>query len=157
MNQARNESVSVQDPRSKSSLQLTLENKRVLQAVDAYIHKLQPVVDREEEVVGFVFAINGKINSADKYASSVLFKKLWPKLLKASAVEAVAEKTSATFTPLTATAVQLFLAEIEKGQTKETVLSQRLNQSQRENALGVQFETKDKDKNMALRVFSSAW
>ena len=31
------------------------------------------------------------INSADVYASRALFVKLWPKLLKASAVEAVAE------------------------------------------------------------------
>ena len=42
-------------------------------------------------MIGYVFAINGHVNSADVYASRALFVKLWPKLLKASAVEAVAE------------------------------------------------------------------
>ena len=42
-------------------------------------------------MIGYVFAINGHINSADVYASRALFLKLWPKLLEASAVEAIAE------------------------------------------------------------------
>jgi hypothetical protein len=43
-------------------------------------------------VIGYGFAINGKINSADVYASHELFLKLWPKLLNASSVEAVADE-----------------------------------------------------------------
>ncbi len=42
-------------------------------------------------MIGFLFAINGEINSADTYGSSALFLKLWPRLLKAAAIEAVAE------------------------------------------------------------------
>ena len=42
-------------------------------------------------VIGYAFAINGKVNSADVYASHELFQKLWPKLLESSAVEAFSE------------------------------------------------------------------
>ncbi|MFX5484718.1 DUF6569 family protein, partial [Acinetobacter baumannii] len=55
------------------------------------INELQKVGDKDSDVVGYAFAINGKVNSADVYASHDLFKKLWPKLLNSSAVEAVAE------------------------------------------------------------------
>jgi hypothetical protein len=42
-------------------------------------------------VIGYAFAINGEINSADIYVSNALFKKLWTRMLKAAAIEAVAE------------------------------------------------------------------
>jgi hypothetical protein len=42
-------------------------------------------------VVGYVFAVNGGINSADIYANRTLFEKLWEKQIKASAIEAVSE------------------------------------------------------------------
>jgi hypothetical protein len=45
----------------------------------------------QSDVIGYAFAVNGRVNSAEVYASGDLFRKLWPKLLKASAVEAVAE------------------------------------------------------------------
>ena len=50
-------------------------------------------------MIGYVFAINGKVNSADIYGSNVLFKKLWPKLLKANAIEAIAELQKDKFKP----------------------------------------------------------
>ena len=42
--------------------------------------------------MGYVFAVNGKINSADIYPSNGLFRKMWPKLLRASATEALGER-----------------------------------------------------------------
>jgi hypothetical protein len=41
-----------------------------------------------------VFAVNGKINSADIYPSNGLFRKMWPKLLRASATEALGERNA---------------------------------------------------------------
>jgi len=109
-------------------------------------------------VIGFAFAINGKINSTDRYASSALFKKLWPKLLKASAVEAVAEKKDGSFAVVTATAVRLFMAEAEKGVIKETTIAQGMTQIQCENAKCVQFKTVDeKKKDIPLRTNASAF
>src|SRR2546428_7151571 len=76
---------------SPTSFQLALENKQVQASADSYVKALGSIVEGKPDVIGYVFAINGKINSADVYASSSLFKKLWPKLLQASAIEAVAE------------------------------------------------------------------
>jgi len=76
---------------SRSSLPLTLENKRVREDSDSYTKFLSDIVDNKSDVIGIVMLINGKINSSDTYGSSALFVKLWPKLLKAAAIEAVAE------------------------------------------------------------------
>src|SRR5262249_22515237 len=64
---------SVKAAESDSSLQLTLEDKKLLQAVDAYQKKLASVLDGKKDVIGYAFAINGQINSADIYASHILF------------------------------------------------------------------------------------
>ena len=39
---------------------------------------------KHKDIVGFAFAINGRINSAEIYPSNGLFAKMWPKLLKSS-------------------------------------------------------------------------
>src|SRR5262249_19866699 len=76
---------------SPSSLQLTLENKLVKDTADDYVKNLSSIINGKRDVIGFVFAINGQINSADVYSSNALFAKLWPKMLEASAIEAIAE------------------------------------------------------------------
>lgn len=76
---------------SRSSLPLTLEHPEVLADSLEYVNALSDVIKGKSEVTGFLFAINGEINSADNYGSGALFVKLWPKLLKAAAIEAVAE------------------------------------------------------------------
>ncbi len=77
---------------SESSLQLTLENDAVKQKGQAHINDLSKVVAGKRDVIGYAFSINGKVNSADVYASNALFLKLWPKLLDATATEAVSEE-----------------------------------------------------------------
>jgi len=73
-------------------------------------------VERRPHIVGFAFAINGELNSADVYACKALFMKLWPKLLKAAAVEAVAEfRKDKTFQPPKPDEVRKFLEEAQKG------------------------------------------
>lgn len=79
----------VQSERSATSLQLALENDKLAGAQRRFVEALQPVAEKESDVVGFVFAVNGKLNSADIYASNGLFRKLWPRLIKASATEAI--------------------------------------------------------------------
>src|SRR5436853_1332415 len=70
---------------SPTSYQLALENKEVQKTSDSYFKVLSGIIEGKTDVIGYVFAINGKINSADIYASNALFRKLWPKLLKSSA------------------------------------------------------------------------
>src|ERR1700674_2994142 len=99
---------------SASSLQLALENGKVQETADGYIKALFGIANSGDDVIGYVFAINGKVNSADIYGSNALFKKLWPKLLKANAIEAIAELDRDEFKPASAESVKGFLSEAEK-------------------------------------------
>jgi hypothetical protein len=143
----------VKDAKSASSLQLSLENKKLLENVESYVKKLSGSVDGKNDVVGFAFAINGQVNSADVYAASGLFKKLWPKLLKATAVEAVAElKQDKTFPAVTADQVKAFMADAAKGKASEKEVTKRLNQLLNDNEKSCLFQTLDRDqKNVPLR------
>jgi hypothetical protein len=98
-------------------------------------------------VIGYVFAINGKINSADMYASSALFKKLWPKLLKASAIEAVAElRRGEKFAAPKPADVQGFLDDSTRGTEKQKDVTGRVQTMTRESEENVFFETRDRAK-----------
>lgn len=77
---------------SPSSYELTIEDKSVQSATDKMIKDLAKVTEGKADVIGYAFAINGSVNSADVYASNTLFNKLWPKLLRSSAVEALTER-----------------------------------------------------------------
>ena len=87
----KNTGKSVRAGESSSSLLLTLENRDVDRLSNEYVEAIERAVSGQRDVIGFVFAINGEINSGDIYASRTLFEKLWDKQIKASAVEAVAE------------------------------------------------------------------
>ena len=108
----------VTSPASRSSLQLSLENEAVRESASDYIDALRTIVNGKSDIIGFVFAINGEINSGDVYGSSELFVKLWPKLLKAAAIEAVGESYGRKeATAVEAYQVQDFLEEAEKGRS----------------------------------------
>jgi len=131
---------------SPSSLQLALENKEVQKTADDYVNGLADIVKGKTDVIGYVFAINGKVNSADVYASSTLFKKLWPKLLKASAIEAVAEyRKGETFDAPKPAEVNSLLDD-SKGEEKQKDVSGRVQMITRETAGNVSFETRDRAK-----------
>jgi hypothetical protein len=135
---------SVRSPTSASSLQLTLENAKLQQTVDSYIKELSSIIDGKEDVIGFAFAVNGRINSADVYASHSLFKKLWPVLLKGSAVEALAElKKNERFPAVTSAAVDEFLNAADKGKPSEKQVTNRVKLIEREAAKNVSFECWD--------------
>ena len=134
----------VNSARSESSLQLAVENRKVRESVEGYTKELSPIVKTKDNVIGYVFAINGKVNSADVYASTALFLKLWPKLLKASAIEAIAElQKDLKFEPLPEADVRTFLAESEDGVASEKEVTARVRLVMRENKQSVFFETRD--------------
>src|SRR5262245_46100334 len=127
-NLSRNIGGAVQAPQSQTSLQLTLEHPRVQQAAQPAINELSPLAQRQDNAIGFVVAINGKIQSADVYASSDLFQRVWPKLLQANAVAAVAEQQAgAKFEAPTIEAVQSFLVSSELGQAYRQALTAQVN------------------------------
>lgn len=114
---------SVASPESQSSLQLALENETLQKAKEAYVEALRPAGEEGSDIVGFVFAINGKLNSADVYPSNGLFRKLWPKLLNASVTEAIANRDGESATAPTLDAVSAFITAAEQGQKTEQTLS----------------------------------
>ena len=141
---SRNVGARVNSPVSGSSLQLAVENGKVQETADSYIKALSNIANRSDDIIGYVFAINGKVNSADIYGSNALFKKLWPKLLKANAIEAIAELQRDKFKPASAESVKGFLAEAEKPKPSEKDVSARVNLLTREDEENILFETRDR-------------
>jgi hypothetical protein len=128
---------------SASSLQLAVENTRVRETADSYIKALANIVNRNDDVIGYVFAINGNVNSADVYSSNTLFRKLWPKLLKANTVEAIAQLQKETFKPASTDHAKAFLTEAEKPRPSAKDVTARVKVVTREDDKNVFFETRD--------------
>jgi hypothetical protein len=126
---------SVRSAQSASSLQLALENERLIDAQQGYIKALKAAGEKGDDIVGFVFAINGQLNSADVYPSNGLFRKMWTKLLTASAIEAIGHKDEPNAAPPTVDAVTAFITAAEGGKASEKALN-----------AGVKLETRDSDK-----------
>jgi hypothetical protein len=124
----------VRSLQSGSSLQLALENEKLMQAQAGYIEALRTAGESADDIVGFVFAVNGTINSADVYPSNGLFRKMWSKLLTASVIEAIGHRGEPAATPPDVAAVTAFLAAAETGSSSTKTLS-----------AGVRLETHEAD------------
>ena len=136
----RNVGTTVAAPQSASSLQLSMENEKLKQATETYVAALKDAIDKEPDAIGFVFAINGQINSADVYGAPALFRKMWLKLLQASVVEAIAErKEGAPADVPTVDAVRRFMTDAENGKRAD-----------RQVGDGVTIQTRDADKAQFL-------
>ncbi len=62
---------------------------KVLKKLQPYLKGLTEPVAGQDRVLGAVVAVNGKIESLDVFESTPLFRKLWPKLLKSHALDAL--------------------------------------------------------------------
>ena len=129
-----------------SSLQLSLENESVQEAAGEYYQALLGAAKGKKDTMGFAFAINGDLNSADIDASGELFGKLYPKLLKACALEAVAStvEEQTQFSEPDVAAVRSWLSEAESGEASKRELSGRIQLLTRETENNVFFETRDR-------------
>jgi hypothetical protein len=130
---------------SSSSMQLAMESKPVVDATDAYLHDLAKIVDGQSDAVGYAYAINGKLNSAEIYASRELFLKMWPKLVRASAVAALGErpKADASQKPPAIPAVQAFLADGRKAPETSKQVNGQLTVVRKESPQTLLLETRD--------------
>ncbi|HZM98713.1 MAG TPA: DUF6569 family protein, partial [Pyrinomonadaceae bacterium] len=141
----RNVGGSVQDRTSTSSLELSVESPKVEATTAAYLKSLSGILQNKSDVIGYVFAINGKVNSADIYASHALFAKLWPKLIKSSAVEAVAEiQNGLQHKPVTGESVEAFLAESEQASASTKDVTAHVRLVTREDDKNAFYETQDR-------------
>lgn len=126
---------SVKAAESASSLQLALENEKLTAARESYVKALKAAGEASDDIVGYVFAVNGKLNSADVYPSNGLFRKMWTKLLTASATEAIGQKDQSSGDLPSIEAVTAFLAAGESGAKTEKSIT-----------AGIRTVTRDADK-----------
>jgi hypothetical protein len=140
-------------PASPSSLQLSLENEKLKQAQTAYIAALQGAGETGDDVVGYVFAINGKINSGDVYASNALFRKMWNKLLAANVTEAISVKEAAGTAPPPVEDVEAFLATASTGVKAERAINASVRLATRDGDASLYAETRRADGSWVHRNY----
>ena len=142
---AMNVGGSVKSRASESSMELSMEDPKVKATSAAYINSLSGLVRNKPDVIGYVLVINGKVNSADVYASHALFTKLWPKLLKSNVVEAIAElEKGVDHKPVTSEVVQTFLADSGKATPAAKEVTPRVRMVTREDDKNYFAETQDR-------------
>lgn len=129
---------------SPSSLQLNLENGKVKEASQKYLRDLQNITDKKSDVVGYAFAINGKVNSVDVYGSNALFKKMWPKLINSSATEALTEsETGKKYVVPKPSAIQECIDDARTAKAQERPTGAKSKLFMQETKKTVLFETQD--------------
>jgi hypothetical protein len=125
---------SVASPVSATSLELTLENRKLQDLRAEYTKALEDKANAND-IVGFVFAVNGRLNSADIYPSNGLFHKMWSKLLSASVTEALSQnKDSAEAQAPAIEAVRDFLSASEKSKADAQEIGTLARQQIHDNA-----------------------
>lgn len=146
---AGNVAAEVRAPASPSSLELTLEDETVQKSTAEYIEKLAPLVGAHPSATGYIIAVNGEIRSGDLYGARDLFVALWPKLLEAAAVEALADREHPKITtgfpvPPSVADVLAWLTAVESAPAEmDNARNGRLSQLTRENDACVMFESWD--------------
>ena len=120
-------------PQSASSLQLSLEHAALKEARAPYHATLEAAGLKDDDVVGYVAAINGRPVSADIYPSNGLFRKVWPRQLAAVVTEAIGDKAGADAPSSPSIGdVEAFLAAAERGKAQERETAATMRQETRD-------------------------
>lgn len=106
---------------STTSLPATLKNPALESAERPYLAALRTKYQEDPDIFGVVFAVNGKLQSADIYSSGDLFRQMWPQLLRTAAIEAIAAKGNALQTPPESGRVRAFLSESTIGPISDSL------------------------------------
>jgi hypothetical protein len=141
---AANLGASVKSAASESSYQLTLEAAKVRQTTDAFRKDLAELAASHPDALGYVAAVNGKVTGSDVYSTHDLFRRLWPKLLDASAVEAMAApRLGTSIAPPPMADVRAAATGYGARVSDEKRLNRRTDSLKAELPQGLVFETKD--------------
>jgi hypothetical protein len=129
-----------------TSFAMTMEAPVVRRSIDGYLQELAGIPNHRNDVIGYAFAINGKVNSADIYGSHDLFAGLWMKLLRASAVEAVTDfPAGKKFEPVSIGALTATLTDADSGKASMKDLTESTEVIVKETAQNIMFETRDRE------------
>jgi len=93
-------------------------------SMPAYVKSLSGSLGSDPHLVGVVAAVNGKVIAADSFSDPSLFRKLWPKLLRSYAADAVEQASDSagaarSKTTITAREVKTFIANAKNEKSKE--------------------------------------
>ena len=152
-NLGRAMSAEVADERSRSSLQLSLENAALASALEAYEAALGGVPQGHPDAMGYVFAVNGRINSGDEFGSAGLFRKLWPRQLTAAATEAIGEKEAPTRDRPTLAEVAAFIDGARAAEPVGKSMPGRMSLETRETEMALYTEIRRQDGLWVHRSF----
>jgi hypothetical protein len=130
---------------SESSLPLFLENRELGKMREVYISALKGAGEKSDDIIGYVFAVNGQINSGEVYQSNALFRKMWPKLLDASSTEAISHRNDARGDAPSIAMVTDFIDKTSDRPGTVTALNFGVNRVTRESDKAWSFETASAD------------
>jgi hypothetical protein len=139
---SRNVGATVAAPTSRTSLLLSMEHGKLNEMAAAYVAALKAAPEKAADALGFAFAINGAINSADVFAQRGLFLKMWPKLLHAAAIEAIGERDGKATPPPAAAAVVAFFQAAEAGKAETKAINGHTRLESRTAEKAMLFETR---------------
>jgi hypothetical protein len=142
--------------KSKTSLQLTLENERLQKAQAAFVTALEAKALADDDVIGVVIAVNGSVTGADIYPSNALFRKMWPKLVRAAATEALAHPAKEAAVSPSVGDVEKFLMSAESGEAHTRALADIAEHETRESAGVLKVEARTSDGRWIHRNFLAA-
>ena len=117
---------SVADQRSRSSLQLSLENEALRTALAGYEQALGTLAEEHSDAAGYVFAVGGGIYGGDEFGSAGLFRKLWARQLRAAATEALASGDRPERPHPTLAGVAAFVDSARAGQASTRTMPGRM-------------------------------
>lgn len=123
-----------------------VDHKTIKTGQEGYVAALLPHLQKREDALGIVVAINGRIVAADIYASSSLFRKMSGKLLDSYALEAVlngrTEGRTAAAPPRKA--VLAFLNGPSATSSRDEKVGQTMHRKTREAGSVVLYEYRDR-------------
>ena len=143
----------VADERSPSSLQLSLENAALASALEDFAATLGNLAQEHPGAVGYVFAINGKINGGDEFGSAGLFRKLWLRQLKAASTEAIAEEDMPVHDQPTLAEVTAFIDDVRAAEPMGKSMPGRMSLEVRETPKALYSEIRRQNGRWVHRSF----
>jgi hypothetical protein len=117
------------------------ENKTLTSNRAAYVKALLPHLRKHKDALGLAVAVNGRVTSADVYASGALFQALSEKLLNSAALEALlAQETTQRMTPPPAEQVRAFLSNPATARAATETVGASMQRATRETKEAVMYE-----------------
>ena len=131
-----------------TSIVTALENPAVQKKVAEYEKALAEIIRDRHDIVGMAFAINGEVNTAEIYAGTGLFRKLWPKLLKSCSLEAISKKKDGPFPKVAPEDIRTLLEEAAGGKLRTETLSGDMRMKVYDGEKSVLFDTQKGGKSL---------